>query len=93
MTDVITHDPDANLDYRWDWSAWLEPGETITSHTITVNGPDAALVLGAHSHDASSVTAWLSGGTEREAYGIRCHIVTSAARADDRTLTLSCWDR
>ncbi len=80
------HDPAAVLDYRWDWSAWLAAGETITARTVTVTAGD--VTVNSSSFDGSSVTAWISGGTANSQARIGCHITTSAARQDDRTVTL-----
>lgn len=81
MTSEIPHDPNARLDYGWDWSAWLADGETITSHTVTATG---GLVVESSSVISGSVVAWVSGGTPGRA-SLTVHIVTSAGRADDRT--------
>ena len=29
-------DPQAVLDYAWDWAGWLAEGESISEHTVTV---------------------------------------------------------
>lgn len=82
---VYTKDPDAVLDWKFDWSRWLATSETITSHTVTSTAGltvDSSLV----TDDDTSVTAWLSGGTAGTRYAVTCHIVTSAGRADDRTI-------
>ena len=82
---AYTKDPDAVLDWKFDWSRWLAAGETITSHTVT---PTAGLTVDSSlvTDDDTSVTAWLSGGTAGTRYTVTCHIVTSAGRADDRTI-------
>lgn len=83
-------DPDAILDYVFDWSPYLEAGETITDKTVTV---DAGLTLDSHSVDDSSVTVWLSGGTVRTTYKVACLITTSAGRTDERTMTIKVVNR
>lgn len=75
-------DPNAILDYKWDYSSWLEPGDTITAHDIIVDG---TLTLGPHSHDDTSVTAWLSGGTEGDRARVTVRVTTADGRVDDRT--------
>ena len=80
-------DPDARLDYRWDWSAWLTDGDTITSHTLTSEG----VTVESSSHDDTSVTAWVSGGTQ--AGSVTCRITTEAGRIDDRTMTFQIQQR
>ena len=86
-------DPDAVLDYQWDWELWLQPTEVITNATITV--PDG-IVLDSSSHDDTTVTAWLSGGTAGIGYMINCHIETldgAEVREDDRSIYIVCRER
>ena len=77
----FTKDPDAVLDYVWDWSAWLGE-DTIATHVVV---SDDGLTVEASTEDAGRVTVWLSGGTARTAYSVTCSIVTDGGRADDRT--------
>lgn len=88
-------DPDESLDYQFDWAAqknntgqtnWLQDGETIVSHEITV---PAGITLGSSSiiNDGTAVLVWLSGGTEGIDYEITCEI-TTATRVGVRTATL-----
>ena len=95
----IRKDPDAILDYQWDWRAlthetgrsdWLAEAETISSYTVT---PASGLTLDRDSEADGAVTAWLSGGTAGGLYGVVCHIVTSEGREDDRTLEIECVQR
>ena len=101
MTSSFLKDPDAVLDYRWDWKAltngtgssdWLASGETISSFTIAaVTG----ITKGSDSKTDTntSVTAWYSGGTDLQDYSPTCHIVTSDGREDDRTITIKVRER
>ena len=101
MASSFVKDPDAVLDYKWDFAAstngsgdsdWLASGETISSHTVTA---DTGLTVDSSSitDTNTSVTAWLSGGTAGTDYGVTCQIVTSASRTDDRTITIKCQER
>lgn len=85
-------DPAAVLDYRWDWSVWLDDGETITDATVTV---PAGLTKNSQVVEASAVTVWVSGGTaDSDSYlQLVCHITTSAGRQDDRTIHIMVVDR
>ena len=89
MPRSFTHDPDAVLDYLFDWSDWLG-ADTIASHTVT-----AATGLTVNSTEATTtaVTVWLSGGTEGVTYTVTCHIVTAAGREEDRTMTFTMEQR
>ena len=78
-------DPDATLDYKQDWSKWLV-GDTIDSVEWTV--PDGLTKVNS-SHDDSSVTIWLSGGTVDTIYLITCRITTAAGRINDRSMNIT----
>ena len=85
MTNVFEKDPNARLDYQWDWSDWLADGETIASAVITV--PDD-ITLDQQDDADTTVTAWLEGGEDGVGYKVTCHITTSAGREDDRSIYL-----
>jgi len=99
--DSFLKDPDAVLDYKFDWKAltngsgtsdWLQSAETISSHTIDA---DSGITVdsSALSDANTSVTVWLSGGTAGTDYAVRCEIDTSASRTDERTMTIKCRER
>lgn len=93
MSAYMEKDPDAVLDYGIDWSDWLVAGDTIDASTWTITGSDAALVKDSDFSDSTVTGLWLSGGTVDEEYSATCHIVTTAGRADDRTLTIGVVER
>jgi len=101
-------DPNAVLDYKFDWYAltngtgtsdWLAAGETITNaFTVAVVGgaggaTDLAIDSSSRTDGNTSVTVWLSKGVAGTDYGVRCRIVTSASRTDDRTMKIKCRER
>lgn len=83
-------DPDAELDYQFNWSDWLGVGETISSASFTA---DAGLTVDSTGHDDTVATIWVSGGTAGNVYRVTCHIVTSATRADDRSINIRVMER
>jgi hypothetical protein len=85
------HDPDAVLDYPFDWSAWLEEGDTITDTTVTAEA--GVTVVGTPVVDGGKVVPYISGGTVGESYDVTCHIVTADGREDDRSITLVVKER
>lgn len=98
----ILKDPDAVLDYVWDWrlntnrsegTDWLASGETISSHTVVVESGDVTVDSSGLTDSDTSVTAWISGGTAGTTAHVRCRITTSAARTDDRTIVLNVRNR
>jgi hypothetical protein len=78
-------DPDAVLDYGFDWSSWLATGETISTSTWTV---PTGITKDSSSNSTTKTTVWLSGGTVGQTYEIVNRIVTSASRTDERTVTI-----
>lgn len=85
-------DPDATLDYTFDWSSWLEDGETISTQTVTT---PAGITEDSVAASTSAVTVWLSGGTAGTTYSIACKITTdnSPQRIDERTIKIQIKDR
>ena len=98
-------DPDAILDYKWDWAAstnstgdsdWLAAGETISDHTITVTPVTLSPLTvdsSAETDASTSVTAWLSGGLAGTEYRVACEIETTASRTDERRIKIKCEER
>jgi len=94
-------DPDAVLDYKYDWKAltngtgtsdWLGALATISAPTIDA---DAGITVAssAWSDANTSVTVWLSSGAAGTEYKVRCEIVTSASRTDERTMKVKVEER
>lgn len=93
---VYFKDPDAILDYSFDWSDWLQAGETISSRVTEVvsdaeDPPD--LTIDSDQESGGIVTVWLSGGTALVAYSVRCEIETSGNRTDERTMIIRVEER
>lgn len=91
MAKQFVKDPDAVLDYHWNWAEWLaDDGDTIASHSVVV---PTGLTLGAHSNTSAAVTAWLAGGAAGAIYDVVCRIVTAGGRTDDRTAKIIVAER
>ena len=89
MANRFIKDPEAVLDYVFDWSDWLDTGETISSYTITV---PTGITKNSDSQAAGKVTIWLSSGADGTEYAVECKIVTSAGRTDERTILIYCMN-
>ena len=91
---IYIKDPEAVLDYAFDWSDWLDstssPAETISSHTVTV---PSGITKDSDRESGETVTIWLSGGTEGNNYKVECKIVTSESRTEERSITILCQER
>jgi hypothetical protein len=81
MAEFYTKDPNAKLDYRIDWSAWLETDTIVTSTWAVPDG----LTKVSDSHTTTTSTVWLSGGTLEASYTVVNHIVTAAGRENDHS--------
>lgn len=83
MPSRFRKDPDAIKDYHFDWSDWLEDGDSIDSYTIT---PSSGITVDSDSESGGIVTVWLSGGTADTSATVTCRIVTTEGRRDDKTM-------
>lgn len=90
MTNVFDKDPNAILDYQWDWADWLAVGETISTAVFTV---PTGLTLSSQSNTTTTATAFLSGGTVDDGYKVTCRITTNQGRTEDRSIYLRCRER
>lgn len=87
-------DPDATLDFLFDWTDWLQSAETISSHTVTISPTGTgALTLDSSSVNSGIVTAWLSAGVLGTVYDVACSIETSDSRIDERTMRIRIQER
>ena len=103
-SNIFEKDPQAALDYTFDWKAatngtsgadgdWLEASETITTRTIAISPTGLTKVSDALSDSNTSVTVWLSGGSPGIDYTVSCKIITSLARTDERSITVKVVNR
>lgn len=83
-------DPDAVLDWVWDWNEWLDEGETIATSTYIVS---VGITVDSDSNTTKTATVWLSGGTAGQVYSVTNRIVTTAGRTDDRSITIRVTER
>lgn len=86
---LYTKDPDAVLDYVFDWSSFLG-ADTITSVSW---GIPAGITSVTTSNTTTTATIWLSGGTLNTRYAIRNRIITTGGRTNDRTIYIKVRDQ
>jgi hypothetical protein len=84
-TNTFIKDPDAELNYVFDWSSWLPSGVTISSQTTTVQ---TGLTLESESitDSSTSVTVKISGGTNGSDYTVANKVTLSDGQIDERTI-------
>ncbi len=80
----FTKDPDAVMDYRLDWSAFLVT-DTISTSTWTV---PTGITKQSDTNTTTAVTIWLTGGTAGTNYELTNRITTAAGRTQDVTITI-----
>lgn len=86
----IPKDPDAVLEYTFDWTDWLAlVSDSIATYTVTVTGAtkESDVRVGA------LVTAWVSGGVVGSVASVLCRIETVGGRTEDRTIYLLVQER
>lgn len=87
---VITKDPQAVLDYIFDWTAYLAAiSDTLVSVSFTASSGTITdfYFLG------PIATAWISGGVVGTSITLTCHIVTAGGRTDERHVSLRIKER
>lgn len=89
MLGNLTKDPNAALDYAIDWHAWLS-GDTIATSTWTV---PTGITKTSDTHDTTTATVWLSGGSVGQTYQLTNTITTAGGRTDERTFQLTIQDK
>jgi hypothetical protein len=93
VSDRFVLDPNAVLDFAFDWTEWLADGETITAFTVTAA---TGVTVQSSTRTGGVVTAWLSGGVlpaTPRLYPVTCHITTNEGRQDDRTIRVDVRNR
>lgn len=88
---TILKDPQAVLDYIFDWSAWLaDITDTISSHAMTL---ETGITLDSSAVVSDTVVAWVSGGTAGVTYRVTCQITTTGGRTDERSIFIKVKER
>ena len=87
---IYNKDPEAVLDYGFDWSDWLADDETISESTWVV---ETGLTKDSDSFSDTATTIWLSSGTAGEEYKVTNHIKTTDSREDERTMIIRVEER
>ncbi len=84
-------DPDAVLDYKMDWTAWLGETDVIVASSWEVDSDE--IVVDSDSFTDIDATVWLSGGLNRKKYLITNSIETDDGRKDDRSFLIKCLEQ
>lgn len=97
---TILKDPDANLDYTFNWTLWLDDVlDTIFSKQALEfaadDGTHITIVSSSIDVTNKKVIIQLSGGTINKIYQVTCRITTLGppVRVDDRSIYVKIKDR
>jgi hypothetical protein len=90
----IRKDPDAVLDYTFNWADYLQPtADTIASVAwVTPTAPGSITVVSSSS-TPTTATAFVSGGVLGQKEVLTCRITTTGGRVDDRSVLLRIVER
>lgn len=83
---TFVKDPQAVLDYGFDWSLWLA-GDTIDTSTWSVDS-GITIVPASEVHDTTTTTVFLQDGVQGQKYKLTNTITTAAGRTDERTILI-----
>jgi hypothetical protein len=86
----LKKDPDAKLDYGFDWSLWLQTGETISASIWTI---PSELTKISDSFSSNETIVWLQGGENKKTYTIANKITTNQGRIDERSIRIVLRER
>lgn len=89
----ISKDPEARLQYSFQWNQWLESGDTLASvvysHNARRNDP-APLTLHNSGIVSNTITfAEFSGGVADRTYVVECKITTGSGLVDSRQFRIN----
>lgn len=84
-------DPQAVLNYDWDWRPWLAPDDTLTDATFTA--PPGLTIQSSSFLTGGVATVWLADGEPRTDYVVTCEITTAAGLIDNRSVTIACKEQ
>lgn len=87
-------DPNATLDYAFDWSPWLGTDTIATSQwTIEPSGLSVVPASETIFDNDTKTRVFVTGGALKEDYVLTNTITTNASRTDERSVQISVRDR
>lgn len=88
---AFVKDPDAVLDYGFDWTEWLD-GDTI-SNSIWIVESGLTVVPGSETADDNFTKLFISGGVNDANYTLTNRITTAGQRTADRSMQIKVRSR
>ena len=90
MPSSFIKDPDSVLDYKIDWTDWLDTDTIATSSWVT---DDAGITIDSDSETTTETTVWLSSGVAGSSYILTNTITTAVPRTAERSITIYVLER
>jgi hypothetical protein len=81
---TFTKDPDATLDYAWDFTDLVDASDVISAVEFTPE-EGSGITVGTQNLNGAIATAFLSGGVVDNTWGVTCRYTTAGGRVNDRT--------
>jgi hypothetical protein len=88
---IFVKDPEATLDYGFDWGPWLQADTIATSNWSADAG--ITLVPASDTFTDTTTAVFISGGTAGQSYDVINTITTNGSRTDERTITIKVRNR
>jgi hypothetical protein len=91
---LLVKDPDARIDYEFDWAAAYPDGQAVMASGWTVAPVDGdGIVVAAAAHDLTRTTATLTGGVAGRVYRVTNRVTMSDGQIDERSMTIRVEER
>lgn len=84
----FTHSPGATLDYEFDWSDWVQAGDSVASFQVSVQAPLTASTSSRSGNVVTVRVAVAADAQQRISRKLACTITTANGQIDKRTLTI-----
>jgi len=85
-------DPDATLDYSFDWTPWLG-ADNLSGSTWEITPSGAPIVPGSDIYTTKTTTVYITGGEIGVEYTLTNRVTTAAQRTDDRSIKIRIQER
>jgi hypothetical protein len=79
------------LDYGLNWSAWLQPGDSIVSFSITANSSDLTISAPVMTIESGEIiiSSFIGGGQPGTSYYVYFSVTTANGRTDIESAILN----
>ncbi len=91
---IMVKDPDARIDFEFDWLAACPDGQAVVASNWTVvPGEAGGVVVAAAAYDLMQSTVTLTGGVAGHVYRVSNRVTLSDGQIDERSVTIRVEER